>query len=53
MSFVTQLNTSLTDDVNLVTPEIHDLLSRLVHADIDRINFTSFDVLVSYSLFYC
>jgi len=47
MSFVSNLNSSVTDDFSLVTPEIHSLLSRLVHADIDRINFTSFDVLVS------
>ena len=47
MSFVSKLNASFTDDVNLITPEIHVLLDRLVHADIDRINFTSFEVLVS------
>jgi len=54
-SFVSKLNTSLTGDVKLITPEIHNLLNRLVNADVDRVNFTSFDILVrsATSLIWC
>jgi len=47
MSFVSKLNMSdVTDDIDLVTPEIHSLLGHLVQSNVDSINFTSFDVLV-------
>ena len=47
MSFVSTLNTSdVTDNINLMTPEIHTLLNRLALSDVDSINFTSYDILV-------
>ena len=43
-------NTSSTDNIDLMTPEIHSLMNHLVDADIDNINFTSFDTLVCTTL---
>ena len=50
MSFVSKLDSSVTDNVDLITPEIQSLMEHLVHADIDQINFTSFDVMVCIEL---
>jgi len=50
MSLISQLNMSVTDNIDLMTPEIHDLMSQLVRADIDRINFTTLDVMVCFRI---
>jgi len=51
MSFVSKINTSdVTNNIDLVTPEINSLLSRLVQSNVDSINFTSFDIQVRWSL---